>query len=136
MKFNPYLIFNGCAEEALNFYMSVFGGQVERLIRYADTPMAAPDDYRQKVCHARFVFEHDVIMLSDALPGHASPLFNPSIGLTVSFAGEPARAKALFDALAVGGQVRMPVAAQFWGAEFGMLQDRFGVTWMFNSLES
>jgi PhnB protein len=131
MKFNTYLIFNGCAEEALNFYKGLFDGNVEFVVRYAETPMSFPDGYGQKLCHARLAFAEAVLMMSDCMPGQEG-IFGGAFGLSLNFIGENERARGLFAALAEGGAIKMPMAPQFWGAEFGMLRDRFGVNWMFN----
>lgn len=128
MQLTPYLHFTGRTEEALNFYAAAGLGEVTNLSRFGDKAAqhgrATPD----QIMHARITADgHDLLMASDGGNGDAIQGMSLSIGLTDS-----ARAHALFAALSEGGKVVMPMAKQFWGAEFGMFNDRFGVQWMIN----
>jgi PhnB protein len=131
MKLNPYLNFAGNAEEAVNFYKSALNGEVVMLNRFGDSPMPSDDDWKQKIMHARIVFGRDnLIMISDTMKGKEIST-NGNIQLSIGLE-EEAKTKEIFDNLAEGGQVSMPLAKQFWGDLFGMLQDKFGVSWMLN----
>lgn len=127
----PYLHFSGNAEEALNLYTAVFNGKVEMLSRYGDSPMPCDEDYKQKIMHARLVFGHNnTIMISDAFKGgevYTGGNIQLSIGMN-----DAEEMEIVFNKLAEGGTVTMPLQPQFWGAIFGMLKDKFGVSWMFN----
>lgn len=129
MQLEPYLFFDGRCEEAMEYYKSVFGGELE-LNRYAGSPIEtdAGPDYGQKVMHATLRADGFTIMGSDR-PGttRASSEQNYSLSLATN---DEARGRAVFDALADGGSVRMPLEKAFWGGTFGMCADRFGIAWM------
>ncbi len=131
MKLVPYLHFAGNAQEALNFYTAVLGGEVLMINRYGDSPMPADEDYKQKIMHARLQFDGNLIMISDVFKGQPVST-NGNIQLSVEVP-DKARLLEVFNNMAEGGNITMPLAEQFWGATFGMLQDKFGVSWMFNS---
>src|SRR5262245_12323406 len=132
MKVEPYLFFDGRCEEALNFYRRVLGAEVLMLMRFKDSPEPpqpgmVPPGSENKVMHASFRIGETVVMASD---GHCKgqPKFDGfSLSLTVP---NEAEAERLFAALADGGQVRAPLAKTFFSPRFGMLADRFGVSWM------
>jgi PhnB protein len=129
----PYLHFNGEAEEVLNFYKDAFGGEIIMLSRYADSPMQVSDDWKNKIIHARLKFDDNIIMISDSHNGQLA-LKEGNIQLSVEVDDEK-KIVEVFNKMAEGGKVTMPLAKQFWGATFGMLQDKFGVNWMFNHEE-
>jgi PhnB protein len=126
----PYLHFNGEAEEVLNYYKDVFDGEILIINRYGDSPMQVSDDWKNKIIHARLKFDNNIIMISDS---HNGQLANKegNIQLSVEVDDEK-KLEQVFNKLAEGGKVTMPLAKQFWGATFGMLRDKFGVNWMFN----
>ena len=130
MKLNPYLTFSGNAEEALNFYQSVLGGEILQLGRYGESPMPCDEADKQKIMHARFVFDDNLIMVSDGMKEHEIST-NGNIQLAVDVS-DPDQIETLFNKMAEGGTVTMPLAEQFWGAKFGMVKDKFGIRWMFN----
>jgi PhnB protein len=135
MKLNPYLNFAGNAEEVIVFYKDALGGEVVILSRFADSPVPCDDDWKQKIMHSRIEFGDDnSIMISDAMKG--SPFStNGNIQLSIGLEDE-AKAFEIFNKLADGGTVTVPLAKQFPGNVFGMLQDKFGVDWMLNCAES
>jgi len=130
MKLTPYIHFAGNAEEALNFYKEVLNGEVVMLSRYGDSPVPADEDYKQKIIHARLVFGENMIMISDTFKGNAVHT-NGNIHLSVDVP-DKLQLETVFGKMAAGGKIVMPLQDQFWGATFGMLQDKFGVNWMFN----
>jgi PhnB protein len=132
MQVQPYLFFDGRCEEALDFYRRALGAEVEMLMRFKDNPeppqpgMVAPGT-EDKVMHATFRVGEARVMASD---GHCQgkPSFQ---GFALSLtAGDDAEAQRRFTALAEGGQVQMPLTKTFFASSFGMVADRFGVTWM------
>jgi PhnB protein len=132
MRIEPYLSFGGRCEEALAFYARCLGGKLVALNRYAGSPLdtpTLPPEWKDKVLHAELEADGTRILASDGLPGAARPGFS-GITLSLDLGEDKQRAGRIFDALAEGGQVRMPLAPKFWGAAMGMLQDRFGVAWM------
>jgi PhnB protein len=130
MKLNPYIHFAGNAEEALNFYAGVLGGQVLDMQRYADAPMPTDEDYKQKIMHARLLFNDNLIMISDVFKGEPVST-EGNIHMSVDIE-EEGKIDDVFNKMAEGGAIMMPLEDTFWGARFGMLKDKFGVHWMFN----
>ncbi len=131
MKLHPYLNFAGNAEEALNFYKDALGGEVLTISRYGDSPMPSDDDWKQKIIHARLQFGDDnIIMISDTMKGNSISTHG-NIQLSIGLDDEE-KTKQIFDKLAEDGKIAMPLAKQFWGDLFGMLQDKFGISWMLN----
>ena len=130
MKLTPYIHFAGNAEEALNFYKETLGGEIVSLNRYGDSPMPVDEDYKQKIIHARLLFADNLLMISDTFKGNAVHT-NGNIQLSVEMPDKP-QLETVFSKLAAGGKITMPLQDQFWGATFGMLTDKFGVSWMFN----
>jgi PhnB protein len=129
----PYLHFNGNAEEVLNFYKDAFDGEILTINRYGDSPMKLDESLNNKIIHSRLKFDDNIIMISDSFNGKLANT-DGNIQLSVEVDDENKLNEA-FNKLADGGKVTMPLAKQFWGATFGMLQDKFGVNWMFNHEE-
>jgi PhnB protein len=133
-QLNPYLAFPGNAEEALNFYKDVFGGTIESLMRFdtmpADGGMQVPEDYKNKVLHSTFKADQMMFMASDSMPGQ-KVMGGDNVSMSVNM-DKPEEVDMVFNKLAQGGKVTMPLANTFWGAYFGMLQDKYGINWMFN----
>jgi len=132
MQVQPYLFFEGCAEEAIAFYEKALGAKTEMLMRYRDSPdpvppgMCAPNS-EHKLMHASFRVGDSVIMASDG--GCSGKAKLEGFCLSVD-APDEADAVRMFNALADGGQVRMPLGRTFFSPCFGMVQDRFGLGWM------
>ena len=132
LTLQPYLFFDGRCEEALEFYRATLGAEVLALMRFKDSPeppqpgMCAPGS-ENKVMHASFRIGDATVMASDGrCTGH--PNFQGfSLSLTVKSESEAER---LFGALGKGGQVQMPLSKTFFSARFGMVADKFGVSWM------
>ena len=126
----PYLHFEGQAEEAMNFYKNIFDGEITMVSRYGDAPMPVDEDWKNKLMHARLKFDNNMIFISDGPKGYKSSK-DGNIQLSVDVTDEN-KIDEVFNKMAEGGQVTMPLANQFWGAKFGMLKDKFGIGWMFN----
>ena len=129
----PYLMFGGRCEEALEFYRSALGAQVDMLLRFSESPDPTPPGmlppgFENKVMHASFRIAGNVIMASDGC--EVGTQFK-GFSLSISVATE-AEADRYFAALSDGGQVQMPLTKTFWSPRFGMLTDRFGIAWMVN----
>jgi len=125
----PYLFFEGRCEEALEFYRKALGAEVEALMRFKDNPdpnMCAPED-GNKVMHASFRIAGSTIMASDGGCKGAQSFQGFSLSFTVPTEAEADR---IFGLLADGGQVQMPLMKTFFSARFGMVADRFGMSWM------
>jgi PhnB protein len=132
MHIEPYLFFNGRCDEAIAFYKQALRAEVLMLMRNKEAPEKPPpgmvppgsDD---KVMHATLRIGTSNLMCSDGRCD-GKPVFN-GFSLSLDAANE-AEAERLFNALAAGGTVQMPLAKTFWSPKFGMLTDRFGVGWM------
>ena len=132
MKVQPYLFFDGHCDEALAFYGKALGAEVTVLMRYKDSPEPAapgmlPPGFENKVMHANFSIGETQLMASDGRSS-GQPKFE-GVSLTITTADE-AEGERVFAALAEGGQVQMPMAPSFFAKRFGMVADRFGVSWM------
>ena len=137
---NPYLNFDGNAEEAMNFYKAAFGGEfMGPVMRWGTSPgcdegqFQLSDADKEKVMHMALpISDGNVIMASDSIKGLGPSL---SIGNNVTIAvGPDSRQEAdrLFKNLSEGGQVQMPMADAFWGGYFGSFVDKFGINWLIN----
>lgn len=131
----PYLFFGGRCEEALDFYRTALGAQVDFLMRYKESPQPQPPGmlppgFENKVMHTTFRIGGATLMASDGCEEGAK-FEGFSLSLTVPTETEANR---VFGALAVGGQVKMPLTKTFWSPCFGMLTDRFGIGWMISVL--
>src|SRR4051812_20161500 len=124
MKLIPYLAFKGTAEEALNFYAEVFGGEVTHVQRYSDAPgMQIPEGFDNKLLHGRVQFGDNWLYASDMDQEIEA---GTQYSLSIEFDSEEKIDKA-FAGLAEGGTVVMPLDKMFWGAKYGKLTDKFGV---------
>ncbi|MEO7400975.1 MAG: VOC family protein [Polaromonas sp.] len=135
MQVQPYLFFEGRCEEALTFYQGAVGAKLIDLMRFKDSPQpqagggcpegsAPPPD---KVMHASFSIGDTTLMASDGMASGKPEFKGMSLSIT---AASDAEAKRLFDALGDGGHVQMPLTKTFFASSFGMVADRFGVSWM------
>jgi PhnB protein len=128
-RLNPYIAFDGNAREAMEFYQSVFGGElrVNTFGEFGNDDPAVAD----KIMHA--MLETDAgyaLMASDTMPGMP---FTPGTTITISLSGDDDSAlRGYWEKLAAGGTVNMPLEKQMWGDEFGQCTDKFGVAWMVN----
>jgi PhnB protein len=132
MQLEPYLFFDGKCEEALNFYKNVFGGTIEGISRWSEMPKDAggppvTPETANRVMHATFKSPGVSFMASDASPGKVYGEGPISLSVATS---DLAEAERVFNGLANGGKVEMPMADTFWGAKFGMLSDKYGIDWM------
>ena len=130
MGMNAYLMFNGNCEEAMNFYAEATNGTIESLVRYSDTQMPCSEEYKNKIMHGIMLINGTKVMFSDASENRAIQ-FGDNFSLALDFQGE-ATMHVLFKGPSAGGIVTMPIQNTFWGAQFGMCKDKFGVSWMFN----
>ena len=121
----PYLFFKGTCEEAIRTYARVFGSPEPQIMHVKDAPAEYDRGEGEKVMHAMLKIGDGMIYASDY--SKAEPMAGNSIA--VSF-DTPDESRRVFDALAEGGQVEMPLTATFWSPAFGSLTDRFGTRWM------
>jgi len=128
MQIQPYLFYDGRCEEAVRFYESALGAEVDMLMRYRENPGATcPDQIRpgmdDKIMHASLRIGDAVLMASDDCSLHPKDFGGFSLSINPP---DTATAERMFAALADGGHVQMPLGETFWSPCFGMLVDRFG----------
>jgi PhnB protein len=127
----PYLFFSGRCEEALEFYRQALGAQVEMVMRFNESPDPTPPGmlqvgFENKVMHSSFTVNGIRLMASDGCDDK-STLHGFQLALNVD---TEATAHKMFNALAEGGNVQMPLTKTFWSPCFGMVADKFNVVWM------
>lgn len=130
-RINVYLTFTDNCEEAMTFYQECLGGELT-LNRVAGSPMEAqcPPEMKNRIMHANLIKDDLILMASDMLwPGELYR--GNAISLSLNCSSEE-EIRDLFSKLSEGGRVTDPLKEQFWGAIFGMLTDKFGISWLFN----
>jgi PhnB protein len=132
MQIQPYLFFDGRCEEAIEFYRRTLGAELQMLLRFKDSPEPHPPGMlppgaEEKVMHASLRVGDTTVLASDGMCSGRQNFQGFSLSLTVR---DEAEADRVFAALGDGGEVRMPLAKTFFSPRFGMVADRFGVTWM------
>jgi PhnB protein len=130
---NPYINFNGNAEEAFNFYRSVFGGEFANVTRFKDMPgleSKLKEHELNKLMHIALPIGENVLMANDVpeFMGRVNEMENRS-KISVS-AETKEEADRLFNGLSAGGSVEVPIAESPWGSYFGMFRDKYGIEWM------
>lgn len=125
----PYLFFNGRCEEALEFYKKTIGAEVLMISRFKESPepAACPGADPEGIMHAAFKVGSSTIMVSDGMGKGPLKFEGFALSLTPT---DVAEAEKLFKALGEGGKVQMPLGKTFYSPAFGMVEDRFGVSWM------
>lgn len=135
IQMHPYLNFYGQAEEAFNFYKSIFGGEFITLMRMGDAPGAErlPAEEKDLVMHVALpINENLILMASDCVPS-AGHVLNKGNNIYISISPDSREeAERLFNGLSAGGEIEMPLEDQFWGDYFGSFKDRYGICWMIN----
>lgn len=132
MQISPYLFFDGRCEEAIAFYKKTLGAELSMLMRYKENPdkpvpSHVSPELDDKVMHASLRIGDTEVMLSDGL-GQGKPEFK---GMALTYSAPTAtEADRIFNALAKGGQIQMPIGKTFFSPRFGMVADKFGLAWM------
>lgn len=128
-RLNPYLSFNGNARQALEFYASVFGGNLT-LNTFGDLGAKDSPD-AERIMHGLLETDAGYTIMGADVPSEMA--FHPMAGCSVSLSGDDADAlRGQWDKLSATGTTTMPLQKQSWGDEFGMCVDRFGISWMVN----
>lgn len=129
MQVQTYLFFDGRCEEAIEFYRRALGAELTMLARFKESPEIAmiPPGAGEKVMHASFRIGETTVMASDGRCEGRPSFQGFSLSLTVP---SDAEAERKFATLAEGGQVQVPLTKTFFSSRFGMVADRFGVSWM------
>jgi PhnB protein len=130
---NPHINFNGNAEEAFNFYKSVFGGEFANIVRFKDMPAGGhpiAEQEADKIMHIALPIGQNVLMGNDVpeFMGRVNEQENRS---KISISAESREeADTIFNGLSAGGEVEMPMEDSPWGSYFGMFRDKYGIEWM------
>ena len=128
---NPYINFNGNAEEAFNFYKSVFGGEFVMIMRFGDMPNSnIPKTENNKIMHIALPIGKNILMGNDVpeFMGRVNENENRS---KISISAESKEeADKLYNGLSTGGQIEMPIGNSPWGSYFAMFRDKYGIEWM------
>lgn len=133
---NVYLTFNGNCEEAFNFYKSVFGGEFPYMGRFSEMPPSeegkgVPPEDANKIMHVSLPISQETMLMGSDTGGEWASGYKQGNNFSISVnAASKEEADRIFNGLAAGGQVTMPMNKTFWGDYFGMLTDKFGIAWM------
>jgi len=132
---NPHVNFNGNAEEAFNFYRSVFGGSFTKVIRFKDLPAGEhpiPESEGNKIMHIELPIGKSALMAND-VPEFMGRV-NENENRSKIFVNAESREEAdkIFNGLSAGGSVEMPISDSPWGSYFAMFRDKYGIEWMVN----
>jgi len=125
----PYITFKGNAKEAFDMYATALSGQIAFAQTFADSGQEHKPEMKDKIMHAMLVAGELTIMASDAEEKDVKD--GNQVSLSMDFSNVEEMEK-VFSALSNGANITMPLQDTFWGARFGMLTDKFGVSWMFN----
>lgn len=135
MKVNPYLNFNGQAEEAFNFYKSVFGGEFSGKMKIDEVPGGdeLPPEEQNRLMHISLLIGTDTLLMgSDIFPSMGQTLKSGNNNYISLHPESKEDADQIFNKLSAGGEIEMPMEEQFWGDYFGSFIDKFGIGWMIN----
>ena len=132
-QINPYINFNGNAEEAFNFYKSVFGGAFAKIMRFKDIsspeyPVA--ENEANKIMHIALPIGKNILMANDVPESMGKVNENENRSKIAISAESREEADKLFTGLSAGGNIEMPIADSPWGSYFGMFRDKYGIEWM------
>lgn len=135
-QLNPYIHFNGNAEEAFNFYHAAFGGEFASLVRFKDFPNPEPTlpaEEANKIMHVSLPIGNGGFLMGSDVPSFMGTVNEAENRSKISIAADSKEeADKLYNALSAGGTVEMPIADSPWGSYFAMFRDKFGIEWMVN----
>lgn len=129
---NPYINFNGNAEEAFTFYKSVFGGEFTKIIRFKElssSEFPVPEKEAEKIMYIALPIGDNILIAND-VPESLGPVNEHENRSKISISAESKEeAERLFNELSSGGEVEMPMSDSPWGPYFGMFRDKYGIEW-------
>jgi PhnB protein len=131
MRISCHLNFDGACRRAFVEYQSILGGELATLLTFGESPIAdqVPAEWAPRILHATLSVDGQAIFGSDTFPGE--PACSQGFAVTLN-TQDLARAEGVFSRLAEGGSIKMPLQQTFWAHSFGVVVDRFGVTWEIN----
>jgi len=132
---NIYLTFNGNCEEAFKFYQSVFGGEFPYIGRFKDMPAGKGPKLKpgeeNRIMHVSLPISKETVLMGSDTGGEWAPSYLQGNNFSISITADSKQeAEKLFKGLSAGGKVTMPLSKTFWSESFGMLTDKFGISWM------
>jgi PhnB protein len=130
---NPHINFNGNAEEAFNFYKSVFGGEFAKIMRFKDlasTEFPVAEKEANKIMHIALPIGKNILMGNDVPESMGAVNENENRSKIAISAESREEADKLFSGLSAGGNIEIPISDSPWGSYFGMFRDKFGIEWM------
>ncbi|MBI5139772.1 VOC family protein [Candidatus Nomurabacteria bacterium] len=130
---NPYINFNGNAEEAFNFYKSVFGGEFKTVARFKDlasSEFPVSENEANKIMHVALPIGNNLLMGNDVPESMGRTNENENRSKISINVGSKEEADRLFSGLSTGGKVEYPMGDSPWGSYFGMFRDKYGIEWM------
>lgn len=128
MKIKSYLLFNGNAEEALNFYAGVFNGTIDEIFRYGECPdMGLPVECKEKIAHSDLQFNNCAIGIADAMPDTKVD-FGSGYTITL-FCDSEEQLKDIYQKLSTGGKIKCELSQPFFAKLYAEVTDCFGVSW-------
>ncbi|MFV0557250.1 MAG: VOC family protein [Enterococcus sp.] len=131
-----YLNFTNQAQGAMNFYAEIFDVPIEQVMTYGEMPeadeMNLDDATKKLIMNAQMTIDGTIVMFSDVPKGMAEPVITGNNVSLVIEAQSAEEATQLFNRLAVGGTIQMPLEKTFWASLYGMLTDKFGIIWQIN----
>jgi PhnB protein len=132
-QINPYINFNGNAEEAFTFYKSVFGGEFAKIMRFKDISspeFPVTEDDANKIMHIALPIGKNILMANDVPESMGQTNENENRSKISISAESKEEADKLFNGLSAGGQIEAPIGDSPWGSYFGMFRDKYGIEWM------
>lgn len=129
-QLNAYLTFNGNCEEAMNFYAKCLNGEIVATNRFSEMP-EVPAGSENNIMHMELRAGEMTLFAADNMPGQPAPTAGTNITLSIMTTNIEEQTT-MFNNLAEGGHIIMPLENTFWGARFGMLVDKYGFNWMTN----
>lgn len=131
---NPHINFNGNAEEAFNFYRSVFGGEFSKIIRFKDLESAEfpiPENEKEKIMHIALpIGNYNMLMANDVPEAMGPTNENENRSKIFVCSGSKEEADHLFNGLSAGGEIEGPIGEGPWGTYFGCFRDKYGIEWI------
>lgn len=140
MQLNPYLNFDGNAEEAFNFYKKIFGGEFTSLMRFSDMPEGEDkpiEEEANRIMHISLpIGDTSILMASDISSANGMQLIEGNNNYITISPDSLEETERLYEQLSEGGDIEMPLQKMFWGSYFASFKDKFGVEWMIDYAES
>ncbi|MFZ5425055.1 MAG: VOC family protein [Patescibacteria group bacterium] len=140
MQLNPYLNFDGNAEEAFNFYKKIFGGEFTSLMRFSDMPEGEDkpvEEEANRIMHIALpIGDTSILMASDISSANGMQLIEGNNNYITISPDSLEETERLYEQLSEGGNIEMPLQKMFWGSYFASFKDKFGIEWMIDYAES